>query len=62
MLKAFTGLLLAVYTLVCWITNIIQLINCDFSSATSWKAEIFHIVGIFVVPLDWIIVWCNLGC
>lgn len=57
MLKAgiFMGLVY-LYLGVTWIINLVQLVNCDFSSTTSWKPEIIHGIGL-IFPCNGITVW-----
>jgi hypothetical protein len=42
------------YFLVCWVVNLIMLLNCDF--AEPWKQEIIHAIGL-VGPAAGITVW-----
>jgi hypothetical protein len=43
-----------------YIMNLVKFCQCDFSSATSWKAEIIHGVGVFT-GLGAITGWFDLG-
>lgn len=38
------GLLVPVFTIGCWIVNIVKLVNCDFEAP--YKQEIIHAIGL----------------
>lgn len=39
-------LALAVTPAVCWVVNVVQLVNCDWDNDGNWKGEIIHGVGL----------------
>lgn len=39
--------LLWIVAIIGYVRNLIKLCQCDFSSATSWKAEVIHGIGVF---------------
>ena len=49
------GGLVAIYTLVAWLVNLITFIGCDFDPVG--KQEILKGIGIFVPPFAWITAW-----
>ena len=56
---AFLGLALLpiiiwLYFIVCWIVNLVKLLNCDFEGP--WKEEIIHAIGL-IGPAAGITVW-----
>lgn len=38
------GLLVPIFTIGCWIVNIVKLVNCDFEAP--YKQEIIHAIGL----------------
>lgn len=38
-------IVLLLFVAVCWIGNLVQLIQCDWSSTGTWKGEIVHTIG-----------------
>lgn len=40
----YGGLILILYLVVCWIVNLIKLLNCDFEAP--YKEEIIHLIGL----------------
>lgn len=40
---------------LCWIINLLKLLNCDFESP--WKQEIIHSIGVFTFWGSCITVW-----
>lgn len=31
---------------VCWVVNVVQLVQCDWDNDKSWKGEIIHSIGL----------------
>lgn len=48
-------LLFWIYTGICWVVNLVQLISCDFEGP--WKEEIIHIIEVLISPASGVTVW-----
>lgn len=55
LLSSWFSFIIGLYILICWIVNLVQLFNLDFEP--SYKDEIIHGLGVFIVPLSGITVW-----
>ncbi len=42
------------FTLICWVVNLIKLLNCDFEGP--WKEEAIHLIGL-IGPASLITCW-----
>lgn len=49
------GAVLAIYTMIAWIVNLVTFIGCDFDPVG--KEEILKGIGIFILPLAWFTAW-----
>ncbi len=50
-------LLIAAYTVIAWIVNLVMFIQCDFTEP--FKEEIVRGIGIIFPPVSWIVVWIS---
>jgi len=48
-------ILIWLYFVVCWIVNLVKLLNCDFEGP-SWKEEIIHAIGL-IGPAAGVTAW-----
>lgn len=47
-----------IYAVVCWLINCYKLFShCDWSTQTSMKEEVIHLIGLFVAPSSMITAW-----
>ena len=44
-----------IYTAICWVINLIQLLNCDFEAP--YKEEIIKTIGVIASPTAGVTVW-----
>lgn len=42
------------YFIICWIVNLVKLLNCDFEGP--WKEEIIHAIGL-IGPVAGVTAW-----
>lgn len=45
-----------VFTGVCYIGNIVKLVQCDWKADGEWKGEIVHAIGLFP-PASYVTYW-----
>jgi len=44
-----------IYIVICWVVNVIKVLNCDFASP--YKEEVIGLLGVVIPPLSGITVW-----
>jgi hypothetical protein len=53
------GIVLFIYTIITWVINLINFLNCDF--VEPFKEEVILGLGVLFPPVTWVTVWMDIS-